>query len=419
MIDKIVLPNGLRVIAEELPYLRSVTIGIWILAGSASEDNSINGISHFLEHMLFKGTNKRTAKEIAEELDSVGGQLEAFTGREFTCYSAKVLDNHLPLALDVLHDMFANSIFPSEEIVKEKGVVHEEIFMHEDSPQEQVHDLFASAIWKGHPLSLSILGTEENINKFTREDLINYSNKQYCGSNVVITAAGNLKVSQFFKDIENLFNTIPKGNIIPDNTSPAAHSSIIIKKKKLEQIHFCLGTSGLDFTNPKRYHLYLFNSLLGGSMSSRLFQSVREKHGLVYNIYSYQSSYRNGGIFSVYAGTKESNFEKVLKIIADEFNKLKNEHIPDKELMNTKEQLKGGITLNTESTESRMGHLAKSEIYFQHQTTIDEIFQNIDAVKKEDILNIAQELLQPKKFTISMIGDVNNKIKEKISKILM
>ncbi|MBI5418373.1 insulinase family protein [Candidatus Poribacteria bacterium] len=418
MIEKKILPNGLRVILEDLPYLRSVSIGIWILTGSVHENETNSGISHFLEHMLFKGTEKRTAKQIAEELDSVGGELQAFTSREFTCYTAKVLDNHLPLALDVLHDMVVNSTFPPVEIEKEKGVVLEEISMHEDSPQELVHDLFNAAIWKNHSLGLSILGPEKNIKNFNRDKLMDFHKKNYCGNNIIITVAGNIDKDDLFKKIENYFSSIPNNCIDTNDTIPDIHTGVFIHKKKLEQIHFCMGTSGLNFSHPNRYTLYLLNSILGGSMSSRLFQSVRENHGLVYNIYSYQSSYREAGLFSIYAGTKETNFEKVIKIIFDELKNLKTDFVSEKELTNTKEQLKGGITLNLESTESRMGHLAKSEIYFKHHISLDEIFNNIDSVKRENILTLAKELFKADNIAMVIIGSLNEKYKDKINGIM-
>ncbi|MBI4651337.1 insulinase family protein [Candidatus Desantisbacteria bacterium] len=418
MIEKKILSNGILIVAEELPYLRSVSIGIWILTGSSSEDISNNGISHFLEHMLFKGTEQRSAKEIVEELDSVGGQLEAFTSREFTCYTAKVLDNHVSIALDVLHDMVVNSIFPNEEMRKEKGVVQEEIYMHEDTPQEQIHDLFASTIWKDHPLGSSILGTEKNVKNFTRETIMEYYKKHYCANNIVITAAGNLKAANFFLEVENLFSSLFSGKIYSDSKIPKMHTDIYLKKKDLEQVHFCLGTRGLSFTHPKRYSLYLLNSLLGGSMSSRLFQAVREKHGLVYSVYSYQASYKPSGLFAVYAGSAENNFEKVVEVVLDELNKLKKELISEKELSNNKEQLKGGITLNLENTESRMGHLAKSEIYFQEYITIEDIFKNIDNVKIIDIINFAQELFKPENMNMVVIGKAKEKFDERIKKMI-
>ncbi|MBI5206507.1 MAG: insulinase family protein [Candidatus Firestonebacteria bacterium] len=418
MIDKITLPNGIRLIMEELPYLRSVSIGIWVLTGSSLENHTKSGISHFLEHMLFKGTEKRTAKQIVEELDSVGGDLQAFTSREFTCFSARVLDDHLLRAIDVLHDIVVNSVLPEEEIQKEKGVVQEEIFMYEDTPGELIHDLYTSKIWQDHPLGLSILGTEHNVKNFTQDKLMEYYHKYYSSNNIVIAAAGNLKKENFISKTQEYFSSLGKQNIESDKTIPEAKSSINIYNKKLEQVHFCLGTHGLSFVHPSRYSLYLLNSIIGGSMSSRLFQSVREKHGLVYNIYSYQSSYSSAGVFSIYAGTAEKNFLKVIEIVLEELYKLKSEYLSEKELRNVKEQLKGGITLSMESSESRMGHLAKSEIYFNHYIALEEIFKNIDEVKLEDILNLAKELFQPKNITMVALGPVNDDIKDKIDRII-
>ncbi|MEH7094597.1 M16 family metallopeptidase [Neobacillus vireti] len=411
MINKYTCQNGVRIVLENIPTVRSVAIGVWIGTGSRNEDPQTNGISHFLEHMFFKGTTTRSAKEIAESFDSIGGQVNAFTSKEYTCYYAKVLDTHSKFALDVLADMFFNSTFVEEELNKERNVVLEEIKMYEDTPDDIVHDLLSRAVFEDHPLGYPILGTEETLNTFTGDSLKEYIHQRYTPENVVISIAGNVSES-FIKEVENYFGSY-QGNSkeVPENI-PVFHSNRISRKKETEQAHLCIGFEGLKVGHEDVYSLITLNNILGGSMSSRLFQEVREQRGLAYSVFSYHSAYLDSGILTVYGGTGAKQLDLLFETIQETLEKLKQDGITEKELTNSKEQLKGSLMLSLESTNSRMSRNGKNELLLKRHRSLDEIIEQIDAVTKKSVDGMARDVFTDK-YSVTLIspnGEFPNKL---------
>ena len=333
MFQKELLINGVRVVTEEIPYVNSVSLGIWVKIGSRYESFENNGISHFIEHMLFKGTKKRSAKEIANSVDKIGGQLNAFTSKECTCFYAKVLDTHFDIALDVLSDMFFNSNFDREEIDKERGVVIEEINMYEDSPEDLVHDLFSQAVWSGNPLGMSILGTEESLENLNRERIVNYFNENYIPQNIVISVVGNFKHNDVIKKIKGYFEKASyKKSSTTQLIMPRFEPEYKLKNKITEQVHLCMGFNGVDIKNRAFYPMLILNNVFGGAMSSRLFQKIREDRGLAYSVFSYPSAFEDCGLFSIYAGSKPDNLKSVAELIMEEIRAIKKTGITEEEL---------------------------------------------------------------------------------------
>lgn len=423
MYNKITLDNGLRIVTEYIPYVKSVSIGIWVEAGSRKENIENNGISHFIEHMLFKGTKNRSAKEIAESIDNIGGQINAFTSKECTCYYAKVLDSHIDVAIDVLSDMLFNSLFDRDEIIKEKSVVYEEIKMYEDSPEDLVHDLLSQTIFNRNSLSLPILGSSESLENITREDLINYFESYYTPSNTVISIAGNFDLNETIKLIKERFsNWKVEKKTNEAYEKPIIYHNISKKKKDIEQLHFCLGTEGVSQGQDDLYALLIMNNVFGGSMSSRLFQDIREDKGLVYSIYSYPSSYKDTGIFTVYAGLNPDYFIDVLDIIKENINIIKRDYLTEEEIYRSKEQLKGNYILGLESTSSRMTSIGKSELLFGKVTSPQEIASKIDKIELKDIVNVVNRVFDSKKYNIAYVGNFSKEketeIDQKIERLL-
>ncbi|MDF2521569.1 MAG: peptidase domain protein [Clostridia bacterium] len=386
MYKKHQMKNGIRIVTEEIPYVNSVSVGIWVKVGSRNETAEKSGVSHFIEHMLFKGTKNRTAKEIANSIDKIGGQMNAFTSKENTCYYAKVLDSHFDIALDVLADMFLASNFAEEEIAKEKGVIMEEINMYEDSPEDLVHDLFTQGAWAGNPLGMPILGTEESLEGLDRKSITEYFNSSYIPENVVISVAGNIKhevvVEKAERSFGHLTNTARKPSIIERPTfSPVK----ITRCKDTEQVHLCIGFEGMDNDNKLYYPMLTMNNIFGGAMSSRLFQKIREDRGLAYSVFSYPSSYVDSGIFSIYAGMKPSQLQNVTKIIIDEIHELKKNGLTEEELFDSKEQMKGSYTLGLESTSGRMISIGRSELMYNRIYSPSEVLEKIDKVDMESV----------------------------------
>lgn len=372
--------NGLRIILEPIQAVRSVTIGIWVLTGSRNENKSNNGISHFIEHMLFKGTKKRSAKEIAEAFDSIGGEINAFTSKEYTCYYAKVLDTHKELALEILADMFFESVFDEEEMEKEKKVVLEEIKMDEETPDDIVHDLLSVATYGDHPLGYSILGTEETLNSFTPEDLREYIKERYTPGNVVVSIAGNTS-EEFMVEVEKKFDySFSESQTKNFYTAPAFLNNRLERRKETEQAHLCIGYEGLGINDEDLYSIILVNNILGGSMSSRLFQEVREERGLAYSVYSYHSSFLDNGLLTIYAGTSVDQLDFLKETIASTTDKFFTEGLTEKELINNKEQLKGNLVLSLESTNSRMSRNARNELLLNNHRSLDEMIEEIDKI---------------------------------------
>ncbi len=402
MINKYTCQNGVRVVLEHIPTVRSVAIGVWIGTGSRNENPENNGISHFLEHMLFKGTTTRSARDIAESFDSIGGQVNAFTSKEYTCFYAKVLDTHSQFALDVLADMFFNSTFVDEELSKEKKVVLEEIKMYEDTPDDIVHDLLSNAVYGDHPLGYPILGTEETLTTFTGQKLNEYTHERYTPENVVISIAGNVK-EEFIKEVEKYFGSYQGGAKHTTESTPIFHSKRVARKKETEQAHLCLGFEGLKIGHEDIYSLITLNNILGGSMSSRLFQEVREQRGLAYSVFSYHSAYQDSGMVTVYGGTGAKQLDVLYETMKETLDQLKQDGITEKELTNSKEQLKGGLVLGLESTNSRMSRNGKNELLLKRHRSMDEIIEEIDQVTKQSVDEMARKVFTDK-YSVSLIS---------------
>lgn len=402
MIKKYTCQNGVRVVLENIPTVRSVAIGVWIGTGSRNETFENNGISHFIEHMLFKGTKTRTARDIAEAFDSIGGQVNAFTSKEYTCYYAKVLDEHADFALDVLADMFFNSTFDEEELLKEKNVVLEEIKMYEDTPDDIVHDLLSKVTYKEHSLGYPILGTEETLETFTGDTLRSYMDMFYTPSNVVVSIAGNIEET-FIKKVEKLFGSFESKNEAKTKKAPQFHSSTIARKKETEQAHLCIGFNGLPIGHKDIYSLIVLNNILGGSMSSRLFQDVREQRGLAYSVFSYHTSYQDGGMLTIYGGTGSNQLDILFDTIQETVETLKNNGITKKELANSKEQIKGNLMLSLESTNSRMSRNGKNELILSRHRSLDEILEKINEVSEESVNQLANETFTDQ-FSVALIS---------------
>ncbi|WP_336989714.1 pitrilysin family protein [Bacillus infantis] len=402
MIKKYTCQNGVRVVLENIPTVRSVAIGVWIGTGSRNEHPGNNGVSHFLEHMFFKGTKTRTAREIAESFDSIGGQVNAFTSKEYTCYYAKVLDTHSKFALDVLADMFFNSTFVDEELNKEKNVVLEEIKMYEDTPDDIVHDLLGKAIYESHPLGYPILGTEETLETFKGDTLREYMHETYTPENVVISIAGNISDS-FIQEVEKLFGSYEAGKQERNQEKPVFHSNRASRKKETEQAHLCLGYEGLPVGHKDMYSLILLNNILGGSMSSRLFQDVREQRGLAYSVFSYHSSFQDTGMVTIYGGTGAKQLDVLFETIQETLATLKRDGITEKELKNSKEQMKGSLMLSLESTNSRMSRNGKNELLLGRHRSLDEIVEQIDKVSEAGVNEMANSIFSDQ-FSVSLIS---------------
>jgi predicted Zn-dependent peptidase len=406
-IETTTLKNGVRVITEKMAHVRSVSLGVWITTGSRSESSAQNGISHFIEHMVFKGTTKRSAEDIARSVDSIGGGLDAFTAKELVSYNTKVLDEHVPLAFDVLGDMVRHPLFRQEDIEKEKGVILEELKMEIDNPEYLLHEIFSSNFWKDHPLGKPILGTRDTVRKFDRKMIHDYYRRYYSPTNILITAAGNLNHERLVDLAREHFEDLRMdGDISPDRP-PTTHARLVFRNKtSLEQTHLYMGVPGYPFPHELRFACYTLNTLLGGGMSSRLFQNIREKQGLAYAVYSELSMYRDTGCMAIYAGTSTESAGKVIESIMKELRDLKEHPVPDEELRRAKDHLKGSFMLGLESTSSRMSNLARQEMYFRRFFTLDEMIQSIEEVTAGQVQRIAQEFFDPKNITLAMLGNL-------------
>jgi len=407
-IETTTLPNGVRVITETMPHVRSVSVGLWVGIGSRRETAEQNGLSHFIEHMVFKGTTKRSAEDIARSVDSIGGNLDAFTSKELVCFNTKVLDEHLPLAFDVLSDLVLNPLFREEDMAKEKGVILEELKMDEDNPDYLVHEIFSSNFWKDHPLGKPILGTRETVKRFDRSMMERYYRDAYSPANLVITAAGNLTHQMLANLAGDYFSGMKPRDPMAPERPPQTHARIALRNKKaLEQVHVCLGVPSYPLPHEDRFTCYVLNTLLGGGMSSRLFQNIRERQGLAYAVFSELNPYRDTGCLSIYAGTSIETVGKVIESILREFQTLKQERITDEELRRAKDHLKGSLMLSLESTSSRMSNLARQEMYFHRFFTLDELVESIEAVTAEDVQRIAQTFFDQKHIGLTVLGNLN------------
>ena len=404
-IRKTVLPSGLIVLTERMEHVRSVAMGVWMRAGSRHEVAELNGISHFVEHMVFKGTKSRTAQRIAREVDAIGGNLDAFTGKETVCFNVKVLDDHVPVALDVLSDLVLNPVFASEEITRERGVILEEIKMDEDNPDTLVHEIFTQSFWKDHPLGKPILGTRETVKSFEQNTLLRFFEQRFRADNMVFSAAGNLEHDSFVELVARHFSSLAPGSLADDTVAPTVTSRINLRNKKsLEQVQLCLGVPAPPIADSCRYATLLLNTLVGGGMSSRLFQTVREERGLVYSIYSDLNPYRDTGSLCVYAGTSADRALQVIDLIMEEFRRMKTEPLPADELRRGKDQLKGNLLLSLESSMSRMSNLARQQMYFERFFGLEEILEKVESVTEEQVMAMAEKLFQPDRVAVTLLG---------------
>lgn len=402
-----ILPNGLRVIIEPLREFSSVAVGIWVLAGSRDEKNSQSGISHLIEHLAFKGTSRRTARQIALEIDSLGGSLNAFTSKEFTSFYARVLGENLTQSMDVLADITLNSVFSTQELSKEKDVILQEISMVEDTPDDLIHDLHCQEFWAEQGLGRPILGTHNSLMSVDRDHVLDFHANKYCAAQMVITASGALEPDKFLREVEDAYGGLGKDRRPVPRRSSRATPGISVKNRPIEQVHFCVGYEGLAADDERRYAMYLLNTVLGGGMSSRLFQKIREEYGLAYSVYSYHSAYQETGIHTVYCGTSVEGFPKTLQIIHEETGRLTEEKVPDVELATCKRQLKGNLLLGLESTGNRMNQLARNEIYSGRHVTPEEIGEGIESVTAEDICDLASILFKQGSPALTVIGPVS------------
>jgi len=380
-----VLDNGLRILSERMTQVRSISIGVWLTRGSRHETAERGGIAHFVEHMLFKGTGTRSAEDIAQAIDSIGGQLDAFTAKEYASYYIKVLDEHLPLAVDVLSDIVRRPAFSESDIDREKKVVLEEIKMVEDTPDDLVHELFTQAFWENHPLGRPILGTKETVESFNAGLLRNYFRNAYTARNLIVSAVGNLEHERVRDLVTEKFGSLVEPGESVRDEAPRVVPTTYVRNKELEQSHLCLGVGSYPQNHDDRYSSYVLNTLLGGSMSSRLFQNVREKRGLAYAVFSGLSAYRDAGSFTIYAGCSNEAVGEVIDLVVEELRGVKNAPVPGAELQRSKDHLKGSLMLSLENTASRMSHLARQEIYFDRQFGLDETLQGIERVTAADV----------------------------------
>jgi len=397
-------PSGLRLVTESMPHVRSVSIGVWLMRGSRHESDAESGIAHFVEHMLFKGTGIRSAQQIAQEIDSIGGQLDAFTAKEYAGYYIKVLDENLPLAADLLGDMILNPAFQPDDIAREQGVILEEIKMVEDAPDDLVHEVFAQQFWPRHPLGRPILGTPETVSSFGQPGLREYFGRMYVAPQLLVAVAGNIDHARVRALVEKTFERVSPRAASTDTAPPAVKAGVAYRQKDIEQSHLCMGTPAYHQTHQDRHALYVLNTVLGGSMSSRLFQHIREDRGLAYSVFSNLTSYSDAGMITIYAGCANDKVKEVVDLSLVELRHLRQAAVPADELRRAKDHLKGSLVLNLESTASRMSHLARQFILFGRYYTLDELTSAIEAVTADDVQRVAVELFRDEGLAATVVG---------------
>lgn len=407
-IQRHVLPNRLVVVTETMNHVRSVSIGVWVRNGSRREATEQNGLAHFMEHMVFKGTERRSAEAIAREMDSVGGMLDAFTSKEQICFNAKVLDDHLPIAFDVIADLVLRPRFDSEDVLKERQVVLEEIKMDLDNPEYLLHEIFTRGFWPEHPLGRPILGTPDTVRQFSREALRTRFREWFAPDHLVVTAAGNVTHQRVLDLVSGEFGQLRSNGALEHHTPPRTGAPLHIERKKeLEQVHLCVGVPSLPIAHERRFGIAVLNNLLGGGMSSRLFQNIRERRGLAYAVFSEITPYSDAGMLTVYAGTAKEKVGQVLDLTIAEFRAMKESPVTEEELLRAKNHLKGSLMLSLESTSSRMSNLARQELYFGRFYSLDEILASIEAVTREEVQVLAQEFFRPEQISATVLGPVN------------
>ena len=408
IVNKTVLSNGITILTKQMPHVRSVSMGVWVNVGARDESSEENGLSHLIEHMIFKGTRKRTAYQIAKEFDAIGGQTNAFTAMESTCYHARVLETHLDTMVDILTDIFLNSVFEAGEVERERPVILQEIGMVEDNPEEYVHILSGKNYWGDNPLGRSILGSPENILRFDAEAVRDFFHRCYQPDRILIAAAGKVTHQAFVDRIAPAFESIEPGSGFPQRSTPDGGRHVDVCHRKLEQVHICLSAPGLATIDPSRFAVSLMNSILGGNMSSRLFQEIREKRGLAYSVYSYLISYEDTGMFGIYAGVEPSRAVEVTSLIAEIMRELKASPVLPGELQDAKEFTKGNMLLASESTDNQMVRLAQGEINFKRYVPLEEVVNHIEAVTVETIQSLAEKLFQDDKMVLTVLGPLSN-----------
>jgi predicted Zn-dependent peptidase len=410
-IRRTTLPNGLLVLTESIPHSRSVSMGVWIATGSRDEVLALNGISHFVEHMVFKGTTSRSARQFAREADSIGGNFDAFTGKESICFNVKVLDENVAPALDLLADLVLHPTFTPDDIVREQGVILEEIKMDEDNPDYLVHETFTQNFWKGHALGRPILGTKKTVSSFNQQSVFDFYASRFTARNMVFAAAGHLDHDAFVAQVADHFAGLAAASegALPQLPAPAPYPHITLKSKKsLEQVQVCIGVPAPPVDAPDRYAVYLLNTMLGGGMSSRLFQTIREERGLAYSIFSETSPFRDTGALSIYAGTSTERAHEVIRLTIDELRRIKDTPVSEAELKRAKDQLKSNIVLGLESSSSRMSNLARQSMYFGRFFSIDEIISEVDSVTPAAVQSLAQQLFRPDAIAITVLGNLGD-----------
>lgn len=411
MFAKTVLDNGIRVLSQELRHTRSVSLGIWVENGSRHESQDQNGISHFIEHLLFKGTERRTAARIAEEMDAVGGVLNAYTGKEYTCYYAKVLDENLPMAIDLLTDIYLHSVFDREEIERERSVILQEISQAEDTPDDYVHDLFNLDYFKDHPLGRPICGDATTVSAFHRDDFLRFIQDRYLPRRVIVAAAGHLRHEDLVGYMNRTLGTIRRSRPRASEDAPEPRGGIFCHPKTLEQVHLCLGVAGIHHAHPLRYAAFILNTILGGGMSSRLFQEIREKRGRAYSVYSFLASYKDIGYLGISAGTSREWVDEVVDLILKELARLVAGELEEDEFERAKSQLVGNMMLGLETSDSWMHHIARNEIYFGKSVSLEEISRGIRTVTREDLFRLAYETFRAEAMALTLLGDLNDGFK--------
>lgn len=407
MVRRSELPNGLRIVSEHMPGVPSVTIGIWVESGSRFEPRALGGISHFLEHLLFKGTERRSAAQIAEEIDAVGGVLNAFTGKEYTCYYTRVLAEHAGLATDLLADLFLHSRLDSEEIDRERTVVMQEISQSEDTPDDYIHDLFHLRYWPDHPLSFPVAGTAESVQNLQRSDFVEFFAARYRPDRLIIAAAGDITHEALENWAARDFGHLTGTAVSSNGNAPRPQRGLFIVEKPLEQVHLCVGVPGVAQDGDERYAAYLLNTALGGGMSSRLFQEIRERRGHAYSVFSFLSSFRDAGYIGIYVGTAAQWVNDALTVITGELGAVAREGLRADELARVKNQLKGNMLLGLETSDSRMSRVAKNEVYFRRDFPLSEVASRIDATTNDEIVELAQRLIRPEGMAAALLGDLN------------
>lgn len=405
--DKTILTNGVRIVSKHMPHTRSLSMGVWVNAGARDETDAENGLSHFIEHMIFKGTRRRSAYQIAKEFDGIGGHTNAFTSMEHTCYHAKVLDTQVETMVDILSDIFLNSIFDPREVERERPVILQEIGMLEDSPEEYIHQLAGHNFWDDNPLGRSILGTRENVSRFQAEAIRQFFQRLYQPDRIVIAAAGNLSHQRLVDLVGPAFGSVQKGNGFPPRLIPSGQCRVEIQPRDLEQVHICLGTAGLSVTDPRRYAFSLLNTILGGNMSSRLFQEVREKRGLAYAVYSFISAHLDTGMFGVYLAVSPDKTLDAVRLVAREIHKMTKQPVDSGELHGAVQYTKGSLLLASESSDNQMVRTAQNEIYFQQDIPLKRVIQQIESVTPEELRQLAAELYRSNRMVLTLLGPVD------------